>query len=145
MDVQVNWLAIVLATLSTMVIGSVWYTPKVFGKRWMELTKVKPTGKMSDAYPAIAVTVVVSFVTAYVLAHIAYMAHAFFQHSFVEDSLTTAFWLWLGFTAARFVTHDAFEMRPWQLTVINVVHELVTILVMGLIIGLLAPTLVVVS
>ncbi|MET1156149.1 MAG: DUF1761 domain-containing protein, partial [Arthrobacter sp.] len=41
-----------------------------------------------------------------------------------------------GFTAARFVTHDAFEGRPAGLTVLNIVHELVTFLVMALIIGL---------
>ena len=40
-----------------------------------------------------------------------------------------------GFTAARFVTHDQFDKRPWQLTVLNVAHELVTVLVMALIIG----------
>lgn len=47
----------------------------------------------------------------------------------------TALILWVGFTAARFITHDAFESRPWQLTLMNVVHELVTFLVMALIIG----------
>lgn len=142
MDVQVNMWAVLLATLSTMVVGSVWYTPKVFGKRWMELTKTKPSGKMSDAVGPIAVTVVVSFISAYVLAHVAYLSNSFFQHSFLQDTLTTAFWLWLGFVAARFITHDAFEMRPWQLTTMNVAHEFVTIMVMALIIGLMQPTLV---
>lgn len=28
---EINWWAVILATLSTMVIGSIWYTPKVFG------------------------------------------------------------------------------------------------------------------
>jgi hypothetical protein len=49
----------------------------------------------------------------------------------------TAFWLWLGFTAARFITHDAFEGRPMALTFLNVSLEFVTIMVMGLLIGLI--------
>jgi len=51
----------------------------------------------------------------------------------------TALVLWAGFTAARFVTHDAFEGRPVGLTVLNCAHELVTLLVMGLLIGLIPP------
>lgn len=141
MNVQVNWLAVVLATLSTMVIGSVWYTPKVFGTMWMRLAKVKPSGNPKDAVKPILLTLLVSFITAFVLAHVIYLANAFFHNSFLTDALGTAFWLWLGLTAARFITHDAFEGRPWKLTLLNVAHEFVTIMVMGLIIGLLAPHL----
>ena len=62
-------------------------------------------------------------------------AHDFFKNSFLQDALTTAFWLWLGITAARFITHDAFEGRPPKLTILNVSHEFVTFMVMALIIG----------
>ena len=44
--------------------------------------------------------------------------------------------LWGGFTAARMVTHDAFDRRPSALTVLNIAHELVTLVLMALIIGL---------
>ena len=37
MDLQINWLAVMLATLSSMVVGSVWYAPPVFGRMWMRL------------------------------------------------------------------------------------------------------------
>ena len=47
--------------------------------------------------------------------------------------------LWAGFTAARFITHDAFEGRPTSLTVLNIAHELVTVLIMALIIGVWPP------
>jgi hypothetical protein len=87
---------------------------------------------------------VVSFITAYVLAHVTYLSNTFFGNSYLQDALTTAFWMWLGFTAARIVTHDAFENRPKQLTLLNISHELVTFLVMGVIIGLLPPALPVV-
>ena len=44
-----------------------------------------------------------------------------------------------GFTAARFITHDAFEGRPTSLTVLNIAHELVTLVVMAIIIGVWPP------
>jgi hypothetical protein len=139
MEVEVNWLAVVLAMASTMVVGSIWYTPKVFGKTWEKLVKLDPKRQNSGAFKAIAITIVVSLVTAYVLAHVTYMSYVFFGHSFLQSALTTAFWAWLGFTAARMITHDAFEQRPAQLTLLNIAHELVTFMVMGLIIGLMQP------
>jgi hypothetical protein len=51
------------------------------------------------------------------------------------NTLVTALILWAGFTAARFITHDAFDGRPTGLTVLNVAHELVTIVIMAVIIG----------
>ena len=136
MNVEVNWLAIVLAALSTMVVGSVWYAKGVFGNLWIRLAKLdeKKMAKQGAAKPII-ITVVVSFLSAYVLAHMAYLSNHFFNNSFLWDAMATAFWGWVGFTAARFITHDAFEGRPARLTILNITHELVTFMVMGAIIG----------
>lgn len=137
MNVEVNYWAVLLAALSTMVVGSVWYARPVFGNTWIKLAKLDEKAmKKAGVYP-IVVTVLVSLVTAYVLAHVAYLSNQFFQNSFLQDSLKTAFWAWLGFTAARFITHDAFEGRRKKLTLLNISHELVTFVVMGLIIGLM--------
>ncbi len=137
MDVQVNWLAVILAMLSSMVIGSIWYARPVFGNWWIKLAKIDIKSDGPSVFKPIAITVVVSTITAYVLAHVTFLSNQFFGHSYLVDALGTAFWLWLGFTAARFVTHDAFEGRPAMLTLLNVLHELVTLMVMGLIIGLM--------
>lgn len=135
MNVEVNWLAIVLATVSTMIVGSVWYAKPVFGNLWIKLTKLDEK-KMGNGGMAIGITLVVSFITAYVLAHVTYLSNAFFHNSFLEAALSTGFWTWLGFTAARMITHDAFEGRPMKLTLLNVAHEFVTFMVMALVIGL---------
>lgn len=139
MEVEVNWLAVVLATLSTMVVGSIWYAPKVFGNIWMQLAKVDKKKAEAAGMKPMIITLVVSFLSAYVVAHVAYLSNAFFGNSFLQDALSTAFWLWLGTTAARFITHDAFEGRPAKLTALNVAHELVTFMAMGFVIGILQP------
>jgi hypothetical protein len=135
---DINYWAVIVATLSTLVIGSVWYTPKVFGNAWMRLAKVDPDNAGNAAGP-IVVTVIVSFISAWVLAGATYIAWEFYDGSFLWAAVATALLLWLGVTAARFVTHDAFEGRPSALTALNVVHELVTVLVMAVIIGLWPP------
>ncbi len=132
---EINYWAVILATLSSMVIGSVWYTPKVFGNYWMRVAKVTPSGNAKDALGPIAVTLVVSFITAWVLAGASYIAWQFYGGGFLLNTVVTAVLLWAGFTAARFVTHDAFENRPAGLTVLNIAHEFVTLVVMALIIG----------
>jgi hypothetical protein len=133
---EINIWAVLLATLSSMVVGSVWYTPKVFGNYWMKVAKVSPSGDAKDAVKPILITLVVSFVSALVLAGSAAISQHFYGGNFLADTLITAVILWAGFTAARFITHDAFEGRPAGLTILNCAHELVTLVVMGLIIGL---------
>lgn len=137
MNVEVNYLAVVLAMLSSMVVGAVWYARPVFGNMWIKLAKVDMSGDAKDVWKPVLTTLVVSLITAYVLAHVIFLSHHFFNNSFLQDSLTTAFWVWLGFTAARFITHDAFEGRRKKLTLINIGNEFVTLMAMGLVIGLL--------
>lgn len=136
MDVQVNYIAVVVAMLSSMAVGSIWYAQSVFGKTWAKLARVDLTKNTGSVARPIITTMIVSLVTAYVLAHVAFLANSFFGNSFLQDALSTAFWMWLGFTAARFITHDAFEGRPTRLTLLNIGNELATLMLMGLIIGL---------
>ena len=35
MDFNPNWVALIVASLSTLVVGFIWYNPKVFGTIWM--------------------------------------------------------------------------------------------------------------
>lgn len=139
MDVDVNYLAVLLAALSTMVVGGIWYSQNVFGKTWAKLAKVdmKRQPKQGEMAWLMGSTFVASLVTAYILAHVAFLSNQFFQNSFLQDTLATAFWLWLGFTAARVYVHDAFEGRRKKLTIMTMGYELVTVLVMALIIGLM--------
>lgn len=137
MDVSVNFLAVFLAGLSTMVVGSIWYSRAVFGTSWAKLAKVDLDKKSttSEMVWLTGSTLIASLVTAYILAHMAFLSNTFFQNSFLQDTVSTAFWLWLGFTAARLYVHDAFEGRRKKLTLMAAGYEFITILVMALIIG----------
>ncbi|BDZ55313.1 hypothetical protein DSM26151_25370 [Agromyces marinus] len=136
---EINYWAVLLATVSSLVVGSIWYARGVFGRRWAELAKVDLDREGMSATMPIIVTVIVSFVTAWVLAGASTIAWHFYGGGYLLAALLTAVILWAGFTAARFITHDAFEGRPSSLTVMNIAHELVTLVVMGLIIGVWPP------
>lgn len=137
MDVEVNYLAVLLAAASSMVVGSIWYAKGVFGSTWAKLAKVDMDRKVGagEMTRLMGLTFLLSLLTAYVLAHVSYLSNYFFGNSFFQDSVSTAFWLWLGLVLTRLVTHNLFDQRPTKLTVLAVGNELVTIMVMGLIIG----------
>ncbi len=132
---EINIWAVLLATLSSMLVGALWYSKPLFGRRWIELARVDESRMQSSAVGAYILTIFASFLTAAVLAGSVAIAQNFYGGSFFLNSLVTALILWIGFTAARFLTHDAFERRPAALTTLNLGYELVTILVMGAIIG----------
>jgi hypothetical protein len=141
MSVEINYLAVLLAGASSMLVGSIWYARGVFGNTWAKLAKVDMNRKpeSGEMFKLLGLTFVASLITAYVLAHVVYLSHSFFGNSWLQDSVTTAFWVWLGFTATRMLTHDLFEGRRKKLTLLNWGNELTTLLVMALVIGWLHP------
>lgn len=140
MDVKVNMLAVLLGTVASMVIGTVWYMPKVFGNAWMKMAKVK-MGDGSMAW-SMGTAVVSSFLMAYVLAHLTSIAHSFSvntesTNTFMRDALLTGFWSWVGFFSVRAFMRGEFNLRRKKETFIHVMNDLATILAMVLIIGAL--------
>lgn len=135
----INYWAVLIATASSMAVGAVWYARGVFGAYWIKATGHDEESMQKGAVPALITTVIVSFITAWVLAGAADIAFHFYEGSFFWSALLTGVVLWAGFTAARMITHDAFDRRPSGLTILNIAHELVTIVIMAIIIGVWPP------
>lgn len=135
MDVQINYVAVVLAAAAAMIVGWVWYAPQVFGDTWIKLAKINPkTGNMPWAMGSALIS---SLVMAYVLAHMAYLAHVFYNNSFLSDTLLTAFWIWLGFQVFRSFMHDQFNQRRKLESLIHAGNDLAAIMAMALVIGVM--------
>lgn len=137
---EINYWAVLLATASSMVVGAIWYARGVMGTRWAKLAKVDLDNVGNPTW-ALITTVIVSFITAWVLAGASAIAWHFYGGAFFWSAIVTSVTLWAGFTAARFITHDAFEGRPTNLTTLNIAHELITVVVMAVIIGVWPPAL----
>ena len=86
---EINYWAVLLAMLSSMVVGSLWYTPKLFGTRWARLANVDMTGSARSAVWPIITTVIVSFITAWVLAGASAIAWHFYEGSFFLGTVVT--------------------------------------------------------
>ncbi|HSW98999.1 MAG TPA: DUF1761 domain-containing protein [Candidatus Saccharimonadales bacterium] len=139
MSVEVNWIGVILAVVAAMVVGFVWYSRGVFGTVWMKLAGLDQAKmKKGMAGPMVA-TALSALLTSYILAVMAFIAHSFYGNSFFMDSVDVAFWLAVGISATTVIIHNSFERKPWKLTAIAVGNRLVSLIVMGAVIGLLKP------
>ena len=137
---QPNLIAVLVAGLIPMVIGSVWYGP-VFGQMWMNLTgkteeEIRASMKPIKMY---VVTFIMSLIMAYVLSHI---LEAFADANPVTGLVTGlvagmqgAFWMWLGFVLTVGYQAVAFEDKKLRLFGLNMAYNLVSLLAMGALLG----------
>jgi hypothetical protein len=127
----VNWIAVVIAAVVGLVIGFVWYAPQVFGRRWAESAGIELPGP-GNVQPTVYVLAVVSvLVTAYVLALLVKATGA----ASIIDGAVLGFLAWLGFVATWTLTGVIFERKPWMYWYLNAGQGLISLVVMGAILG----------
>ena len=136
---EINYWAVLLSTVAAIVIGSIWYMPRVFGDRWKKWGDVVDPQTSAQALIPIIVSIALSFLLAWVLAGSVAIAWHFYGGSYFSSALITALTLWAGFTAGRIITHEVFMGRPSQLTILNISYELVLVVVMSVVIGAWPP------
>src|SRR5213594_387744 len=69
----INWIAVIVAGIVAWVIGAVWYSPPVFGKRWMALLGMKvEVGMPEGAGKALAGGLVLAIFTSLILVLFVY-------------------------------------------------------------------------
>jgi len=127
----INWWAVLVAGISSFVLGGVWYSPALFGNAWMKdnnltMEEIKK-GNMGKIY---GIAFILSLVMSANLA------------MFLNDAKTDVTWGTIaGFLAGLWVfcavaTHCLFEHRPGRLIFINGGYSVVALMLMGAIIGL---------
>ena len=130
---QINWLAVLLAFVASMVIGFVWYLPAVLGNRWMAaIGKTEEDLKNISGGAGIWVPMMVAAaLTAILLA-------VLISKLGLDNALAGGFFafvLALVFRAGGHVIHNGFAGRPVAVTLIDSGHDLLAMTVAGTIIG----------
>jgi uncharacterized protein YacL len=128
--INVNYLAVLVATIASFVVGMLWYGP-LFGKTWQKLSGFKKKGHLS-AQVSMSIGFVLGLVNAYVLAMFASLFHIVN----VPGALTLAFWIWLGFNMPLTAGAWIWEGKPFKLFALNTVHSLVSLAIMACIVAL---------
>ncbi|HLE96698.1 MAG TPA: DUF1761 domain-containing protein [Candidatus Thermoplasmatota archaeon] len=141
---DLNWLAIGLSFLAMLVLGFVWYAPWFpTGKIWLRHMGLDPSNMPKAPAGQMAVSLVLmalgSFFMMFVFAHTNMVYEDAFRNTAtggtagfelrLGDTLTGAFFTWLGFIVPLNLNAVAFENKPWSLFFVNAGFYLVGLLV----------------
>lgn len=134
---SINWLAVVACVVASMIIGSIWFSPKTFYPAWW-----KAIGKSEKDEPGMkmnmglmwGLTMFASFVQAVFMALMVNAMGSMTGGATLLSGATAGFILWLGFVAPSSLTNKLFagQITAWFYEVGN---HLVTFIVMGAIVG----------
>ena len=129
MDVsQLNWLAVIAATLAGFAVGGLWYGP-IFGKEWMALNNIsRDNARKSSVGKLYGATIVLNFIAATSLA-------MFIGKETWQNGLFYGFLTGLTFVATALGVTYLFESKPLKLWCINAGYQVVFFSLMGLIVG----------
>jgi hypothetical protein len=127
----VSWVAVIVATIAYAVIGFVWFSRQVFGLRWAASTGRDFVAPGQVPVTSLVGSFVAGLVTAYVLAVIAHAVGA----ATLTDGAILGFLAWLGFSATPGLGSVLFEGRSTTWFAIATGYWLVSLVVMGAIIG----------
>ena len=127
----INWPAVLVAGLSAFMVGGIWYSPVLFGNAWMADSKLtRPEIEKGNKAKIFGFTALFSLIMAVNLA------------MFLADAKTDVAWgSTAGFLAgiwafSAIAIHSLFELRSWRHIFINGGYSVVTLTLMGAIIGL---------
>lgn len=128
---QINYLAVVAAAVSAFLLGGLWYSPVLFGKRWMDLTGItaERAAQASQA-KVFGVAFLWSLLGAFVFAMFLGPAPAF---GFATAAGLSAGLFWV---AGSFAINYQFEQKPTTLLLINGGYHTLQYTLFGAILGL---------
>ena len=130
---QINWLAVLLAFVASMVIGFVWYMPAVLGNRWMAAI-VKTEDDLKNISGGAGIWLPMMVAAALTAILLAVLIASLGLDNALAGGLF-ALVMGLVFRAGGHVIHNGFAGRPAAVTLIDSGHDLVAMGVSGAIIG----------
>jgi hypothetical protein len=128
---NVNWVAILLATVASMALGLAWYT--LLSRPWLKaIGKTHEQVMGSDPKPFVW-AVLVQLVMAYFLALLIPLLTGAMTPA--NGALIGAH-MWLGFVLTAMILNHRYQGAPWALTLIDGGYVLGVLVVQGIVLGL---------
>ena len=125
----------VLGGLSAMVVGFLWYSPWLFGPAWGKSTGISEKEMAKGRAKIVPVLVLVSLLTAYVLSLLTVYFQKYTGKSDMMSGVDTALLGFVGLAGTALLAHGLWEPKSRSALYINLGNRLVTLVVMGLIVG----------
>jgi len=129
----INWPAVLVAGISSFVVGGIWYSPGLFGNAWMKENHLTTEDvKKGSKGKIFGWTLIFSLLMAVNLS--------MFLMDSPERKTDLAWGATAGFLAgiwtfSAIAIHSLFELKTWRLILINGLYSVVSLTLMGAIIG----------
>lgn len=107
--IDVNWLAVVVATVAWFLLGAIWYAPPVLGRPWMRAAGIEMPAEGQGPGPAIYLTPLVAYFVAVVATAI--LAEAVGATSFV-DGVGLGLVVGIGYALTLGAVALTFDRKP---------------------------------
>jgi RsiW-degrading membrane proteinase PrsW (M82 family) len=127
-----NWLGIFLAALVGFVLGGLWFADFAFGKLWKSFLHTTPEQRKKNQKKAFSTTFLVYLIMGWVLIQYLQALHL---HGSANGALQGLI-LGVGFAASNGLVESVFKVEPFQQFLIEYGCQVVTMVVMGGILGL---------
>ncbi len=152
---EVNYLAILAATFSTLVVGFIWYNPKVFGTIWMrESGMTEEKAKGANMFKVFGLTILFSLFIAFIMQtlvihqfgalgmigadpSVAKPSYEAFMNDYGDAYRTFKHGALHGFMAGLFLAlpvlgvNSLYERKSWKYILINGGYWIVSFTIMG--------------
>jgi hypothetical protein len=132
---KIKYPAVLVATLVHFLLGGIWYSPLLFGNKFIQLINWSPERLKQMESESHAKELIIGFAMSLILVYI--LAHfvQYTRSTNVAGGLQTAFWLWLGFIVTTHVPTVIFEGRSFGVFAINVAYQFVGCSLAGVILA----------
>jgi sterol desaturase/sphingolipid hydroxylase (fatty acid hydroxylase superfamily) len=131
---QLNLIAIIVATIFYFILGSLWYSPVLFGKTWTELQRIDPE-KMEASKGRLPIMLSVTFVLSFIIC----VAIALLTFKTGVDTFLGGIKMGLlcaaGFVFTTLGITFMFEGKPMKLFVIDAGYHATGILVAAILLA----------
>ena len=127
----VNWIGVIVGNLALLVIGFVWFMPKVFGDRW--IAYMGRPGEQLKPGPDFILSVLSGTLNSFVMAVLALNLKA----TTAADGIVLGLVVFAGFFLSYMTANTVFAKKSWGLWGIDVSHALVAQVSLAVIVALL--------
>lgn len=136
-NVEIDLLAVFVATIASIVIGTIYYNPMVVGKYWMDLVNIKSKDIPKGMITGMAISFVLSFATFMVVAFFWPTVEILAETGEYEAAALTGFMVWLP-TFYTTAMHNSYAQRRKLLTLIDTLYVLVSLITGALAIAIIS-------
>ena len=136
-SVNINYWAVLVSAIITMLIGMIWYSPVLFGNIWMKLMKINPKD-INKTKNGMGKYYLTAFIATLLFAYVLALFIKFLAITTLLDGLQVGFLIWLGFVITIAINSVLWEGKPFEVYLINIAQQLVVFLAVSSILVLWA-------